>query len=334
MRTASYKDGFSQYLEQVTKKELLTREQEVKLGNLVQEMVMSDNAKSYLTTQLGYTPTNARLAEHLNISESRLTAIYRDGINAKNTFIEHNIKLVISIAKNFNNRGLPLEDLIQEGSIGIQQAALKFDPNKGYKFSTYAKWWIRQAITRAIDTYGRTIRLPIHIAEDMSKIRRAAATLSQQLGRQATTSEIDKHCKWRDGHALKVCESYRAASGICSINRKVGKHEDVEMGDLLGNNHNVISDEENCLNAEPIAFALFNERNDAIIQLLECLTPKEMSIIILRHGLNGNKVNTISEIAAMYNLSYQQMRTIERGAIQKLKEQAPRFNFEESDFPN
>ena len=331
MRTASYKDGFSQYLEQVTKKQLLTREQEVKLGTLVQEMVMSDNAKSYLTTQLGYTPTNARLAEHLNISESRLTAIYRDGINAKNTFIEHNIKLVISIAKNFNNRGLPLEDLIQEGSIGIQQAALKFDPNKGYKFSTYAKWWIRQAITRAIDTYGRTIRLPIHIAEDMSKIRRAAATLSQQLGRQATTSEIDKHCKWRDGHALKVCESHRAASGICSINRKIGKHEDVEMGNLLGNNHNVISSEENCLNAEPIAFALLNERNDAIVKLLECLNPQEISIIFLRHGLNGNKVTTISEIAAMYNLSYQQMRTIERNAIQKLKGQASRFNFSESD---
>jgi RNA polymerase sigma factor (sigma-70 family) len=331
MRTASYRDGFSQYLEQVSKKQLLTREQEEKLGNLVQEMVKSDNAKSYLTTQLGYTPTNARLAEHLNISESQLAAIYRNGINAKNTFIEHNIKYVISIAKNFNNRGLPLEDLIQEGSIGIQYAALKFDPSKGYKFSTYAKWWIRQSITRAIDTYGRTIRLPIHIAEDMSKIRRAAGTLSQQLGRQATTSEIDKHCKWSDGHARKVCDFHRAASTICSINRKVGKDEDIEMSDLLGNNHNVISDEENCLNAEPIAFALFNERNDAITKLLECLSPKEMSIMILRHGLNGNKVTTTSEISAMYNISCQQIRYIQRGAIQKLKKQAPRFNFEESD---
>jgi RNA polymerase sigma factor (sigma-70 family) len=103
------------------------------------------------------------------------------------------------------------------------------------------------------------------------------------------------------------------------------------MSDLLGNNHNVISDEENCLNAEPIAFALFNERNDAITKLLECLSPKEMSIMILRHGLNGNKVTTTSEIAAMYNISCQQIRYIQRGAIQKLKEQAPRFNFEESD---
>lgn len=318
------KDGLGSFLQRMGKKQLLTHEQELSLARQVQAMVAIQVARQSLTEQLGYVPRDEQLAKHLDISESQLKRTHEIGMRAKNTFIECNLKLVVSITKKYTNRGMLLEDLIQEGAIGAGQAALKFDPDKGYKFSTYATWWIRQAITRALGNDGNMIRLPLHIIEAMNKIKRASSIICQERGRQPTLAEIDEFYAWSSGKAKMVCESHRAATRIDSINRKVGKDiADTEISDLLANRHNV--NNSSGQEYSPLYAAIDKEARNDIKMLLECLEEKEASIVRLYYGLDGFSEMKLSAIANLLSLSRERVRQIKAKAIYKIKNEARRI---------
>lgn len=317
------KDGLGTFLQRMGKEELLTREQEYFLGHQVQAMVKIERSRSDLATQLGYTPKDAQLAHHLSIDELELKRTIAIGMRAKNKFIECNLKLVVSIAKKYGDRGMLLEDLIQEGSIGAGQAALKFDPAKGYKFSTYATWWIRQAITRALGDKANTIRLPLHIFEAMNKVKRATRELTQKYGRQPTPTEIDNFYGWSKGKTKSVCEYHRAATRVDSTNRKIGKDADTEIGELLASRHNVnASDEE----YSPISVAIAREAKSDVSRLIECLNEREMSVLRLYYGLDGFPETKLPDIAKLMSMSRERVRQIKLKAIHKIKTQARRLS--------
>lgn len=320
---ATNKDGLGKFLQRMGKQELLTREEESVLGYQVQAMVKIESSRSNLATQLGYIPNDAQLAHHLEINELELKQTIATGLRAKNRFIECNLKLVVSIAKRYGDRGMLLEDLIQEGAIGAGQAALKFDPRKGYKFSTYATWWIRQAITRALGDKANAIRLPLHIFEAMNKVKRATSTLTQQHGRQPTPTEIDNFYGWSKGKTKSVCEYHRAATRVDSTNRKVGKDADTELGELLATHHNIgnnSSDE-----SSPISLALARETQSDVSKLFQYLNQNEVCVLRLYYGLDGFPETKLPAIAKLMSMSRERVRQIKIKAIYKIKIQARRL---------
>jgi RNA polymerase sigma factor (sigma-70 family) len=319
---ATNKDGLGNFLQRMGKKELLTHEEELALARKVQAMVEIESSRSKLATQFAYIPNDTQLAHHLEINELELKQTIATGLRAKNQFIECNLKLVVSIAKRYSDRGMPLEDLIQEGAIGAGQAALKFDPSKGFKFSTYATWWIRQAITRALGDKANAIRLPLHIFEVMNKVKRATSTLVQQHGRQPTPAEIDSFYGWSKGKTKSICEYHRAATRVDSINRKVGKDADTELGELLANHHNV-----NDFNSEssPISIALARETQSDVSKLFQHLNENEICVLRLYYGLDGFPETKLAAIAKLMSMSRERVRQIKVKAIYKIKIQARRL---------
>ena len=264
-----------------------------------EEIAVDDSVRMYLK-EIGKIPLLS--AE----DEKNLAQRMQDGdVSAKDLLVESNLRLVVSIAKKYMNRGLSLLDLIQEGNIGLIKAVDKFDYSKGFKFSTYATWWIRQAITRAIADQARTIRIPVHMVETINKLTRVQRQLIQDLGREPTIDELaDKMGMPAD----KIRDIQRISQDPVSIDKPVGEEEDSHLVDFISSDEYVSPDEE-------VSRDLLKED---LIKVLDLLTEREAKVIRLRFGLDDDKQRTLEEVGKSLGVTRERIRQIEAKAIRKL----------------
>ena len=305
------------------------RYQAAKNGNkTIQEFVELINVHDRLVSQLSHRPSMRRWsmavgmeipqlkealsrgkkcwAEIIGCDVKELEKIQKSGIHAKEHMIKANLRLVVSVAKKYQNRGLELLDLIQEGTLGLERAVEKFDPTKGYRFSTYAYWWIRQGITRAIATQSRTIRLPVHITEKLNKIKKAQRKISQEMGR---TPKIEDIAQELDMTAEQIREVLLRVPRSVSLEIKVGKEKDTELGDLLETE-----------SASPEETLMRESLQKDLHYLLSELTSREREVIQMRFGFGGEKPFSLAEIGRCLELSRERVRQIEAKALQKLRQ--------------
>jgi RNA polymerase nonessential primary-like sigma factor len=293
------------YLHEIGRVPLLTHEQEIVYGKQVQKMMILLEKKDELEQELARECSLSEWADFVQMTPGELNKALEQGTRAKRKMIEANLRLVVAIAKKYQKRNMEFLDLIQEGSLGLERGVEKFDPTKGYKFSTYAYWWIRQAITRAIAQQGRTIRLPIHITEKLNKIKKTQRELSQKLGRSATPAEIARELELEPA---QIREFLSMARQPISLDVRVGDNQDTELSDLL-------EDE----GVSPDTYITQELLRQDLNSLLQELTPQQREVVCLRFGLEDGKELSLAKIGQRMNISRERVRQLEHQALTHLR---------------
>ncbi|GAB07721.1 RNA polymerase primary sigma factor [Gordonia amarae] len=290
-------DSVRAYLKQIGKVALLNAEEEVELAKRIE-------AGLYATECLRRIVESG---EKLGTAQKRdLNWVSRDGNRAKNHLLEANLRLVVSLAKRYTGRGMAFLDLIQEGNLGLIRAVEKFDYTKGYKFSTYATWWIRQAITRAMADQARTIRIPVHMVEVINKLGRIQRELLQDLGREPTPEELAKEM---DITPEKVLEIQQYAREPISLDQTIGDEGDSQLGDFIEDSEAVVA-------VDAVSFTLLQ---DQLQSVLETLSEREAGVVRLRFGLTDGQPRTLDEIGQVYGVTRERIRQIESKTMSKLR---------------
>ncbi len=290
-------DSVRAYLKQIGKVALLNAEEEVELAKRIEAGLYA----TQLMVEL------AEKGEKLPTAQRRdMMWICRDGDRAKNHLLEANLRLVVSLAKRYTGRGMAFLDLIQEGNLGLIRAVEKFDYTKGYKFSTYATWWIRQAITRAMADQARTIRIPVHMVEVINKLGRIQRELLQDLGREPTPEELAKEM---DITPEKVLEIQQYAREPISLDQTIGDEGDSQLGDFIEDSEAVVA-------VDAVSFTLLQ---DQLQSVLETLSEREAGVVRLRFGLTDGQPRTLDEIGQVYGVTRERIRQIESKTMSKLR---------------
>jgi len=300
-------DSIGLLFKEMARYPLLKPGEEIELARRIQELVNLEELAKTLQQELGRIPDQAEVAAAAEITETQLQQRLNLGRIAKRKMISSNLRLVVSIAKRYLNRGVPFLDLIQEGTLGLNRATEKFDPAKGYKFSTYAYWWIRQGITRTIANQGRTIRLPVHIIEQISRIKKGYQELKRSLQRSPTEKELAAALLMTPEH-LRNLQQMRRKS--LSLNHRIGTEESSELMDVLEDQET--PSPENKINEIMM-------RQDILEVLGSILTDREKDILTLRYGLLTGEPHTLDEVSGMFNLSRERVRQIQNKAMRKLR---------------
>jgi RNA polymerase primary sigma factor len=290
-------DSVRAYLKQIGKVALLNAEEEVELAKRIEAGLYATQLMLELTDR----------GEKLPAAQRRdMSWICRDGDRAKNHLLEANLRLVVSLAKRYTGRGMAFLDLIQEGNLGLIRAVEKFDYTKGYKFSTYATWWIRQAITRAMADQARTIRIPVHMVEVINKLGRIQRELLQDLGREPTPEELAKEM---DITPEKVLEIQQYAREPISLDQTIGDEGDSQLGDFIEDSEAVVA-------VDAVSFTLLQ---DQLQSVLETLSEREAGVVRLRFGLTDGQPRTLDEIGQVYGVTRERIRQIESKTMSKLR---------------
>ena len=298
----SIDDPVRMYLKEIGKVPLLNPDEEIVLA---QAMSAGNEAKARLD-ELEEQRKNGETPDITPEEEAQLRKVYKKGESSKQKLAEANLRLVVSIAKRYVGRGMLFLDLIQEGNLGLIKAVEKFDYTKGYKFSTYATWWIRQAITRAIADQARTIRIPVHMVETINKVIRVSRQLLQELGHDPSPEEIAEEMNMP---VDKVREILKIAQEPVSLETPIGEEEDSHLGDF-------IPDEGASEPSEAASYTLLKEQ---LVSVLSTLTPREEKVLKLRFGLEDGRTRTLEEVGKEFNVTRERIRQIEAKALRKLR---------------
>ena len=298
-------DSIRLYLQEIGRIRLLRADEEIELARKIAELLEMERAREKLCEQLERDPHDTEWAEAVQLPINSFRYRLHVGRRAKDKMVQSNLRLVVSIAKKYMNRGLSFQDLIQEGSLGLIRAAEKFDHEKGYKFSTYATWWIRQAITRAIADQSRTIRLPVHLYETISRIKKTTKLLSQEMGRKPTEEEIATRMEMTIEKLRFIAKS---AQLPISLETPIGKEEDSRLGDFIESDGETPEDQ-----------VSKNLLREDLEKVLDGLSPRERDVLRLRYGLDDGRMKTLEEIGQIFNVTRERIRQIEAKALRKLR---------------
>lgn len=303
-------DSIRLYLQEIGRIRLLRADEEIELARKIADLLELERIRDRISEKLDCDPEDLERNPEPWANEVKMTLpAFRHrlfvGRRAKEKMVQSNLRLVVSIAKKYMNRGLSFQDLIQEGSLGLIRAAEKFDHEKGYKFSTYATWWIRQAITRAIADQSRTIRLPVHLYETISRIKKTTKLLSQEMGRKPTEEEIAERMEMTIEKLRFIAKS---AQLPISLETPIGKEEDSRLGDFIESDGETPEDQ--------VSKHLLREDLETV---LCTLSPRERDVLKLRYGLDDGRMKTLEEIGQIFNVTRERIRQIEAKALRKLR---------------